>query len=231
MAFQLPATPLLQQEHERSEAVVLRAQRYSDDEGDDRGAPGRSATCSPCCSRAPGRQTGLLGRRRPLRMTWLALTSTGDGGSLLPPPPGKPNSKSLSVAVVFVVHRMEKSSAGSMSMKDLELPKELPRSAPTRRSNDGAGAPRLSHPQEKLSPRCCSEATSMSERRAARCRSTAVGGDVVSSGRALRRGHRAGTASRQAQIDIGASASLWAGRNVHVAPLAPFGVIFYFIPF
>ena len=69
VAFQLPTTPLLQQEHERSEAVVLRAQRYSGDEGDDRGAPGRSATCSPCCSRAPGRQTGSLGRRRPLRMT------------------------------------------------------------------------------------------------------------------------------------------------------------------
>ena len=63
------------------------------------------------------------------------------------------------------------------------------------------------------------------ERRAARYQSTG-GGDVVSSGRALRRGHRAGTASRQAQIDIGASPSLWAGRNVHVAPLAPFGMIF-----
>ena len=210
-AFLLPATPL-----RPLEAGVLWAERYSGDEGGgDRGALlGRSATA------------GSLGRRRPLRMTWLALTSTGDGGSLLPPPPGKPNSKSLSVAVVFVVHRMEKSSAGSMSMKDLELPKELPRSASARRSNDGAGAPLLSHPREKLSPRCCSEATSMSERRAARCRSTAVGGDVVSSGRALRRGHRAGTASRQAQIDIGASPSLWAGRNVHVAPLAPFGVIF-----
>ena len=183
-AFLLPATPL-----RPLEAGVLWAERYSGDEGDgDRGALlGRSATA------------GSLGRRRPLRMTWLALISTGDGGSLLPPPPpppGKPNSKSLSVAVVFVVHRMEKSSAGSMSMKDLELPKELPRSAPTRRSNDGAGAPRLSHPQEKLSPRCCSEATSMSERRAARCRSTAVGGDVVSSGRAL----RTSTASRHAQI-------------------------------
>ena len=146
-AFLLPATPL-----RPLEAGVLWAERYSGDEGDgDRGALlGRSATA------------GSLGRRRPLRMTWLALTSTGDGGSLLPPPPGKPNSKSLSVAVVFVVHRMEKSSAGSMSMKDLELPKELPRSASARRSNDGAGAPLLSHPREKLSPRCCSEATSMS---------------------------------------------------------------------
>ena len=75
---------------------MLRAQWYSGDEGDDRGAPGRSATCSPCCSRALGRQTGSLGRRRPLRMTWLALTSTGDGGSQLPPMPGKPNTKSHS---------------------------------------------------------------------------------------------------------------------------------------
>jgi hypothetical protein len=64
-------------------------------------------------------------------MIWLALTSTGDGGSLLLPlpAPGSPNSKSVSGGGAVVVHRMEKSSAGSMSMKDLELPKEQPRSA------------------------------------------------------------------------------------------------------
>ncbi|RCV28853.1 hypothetical protein SETIT_5G436300v2 [Setaria italica] len=116
-AFLPPATPLLPLEHELSEAGVLWAERYSGDEGDDRGA---------------------LGRRRPSRMIWLALTSTGDGGSLLTlPPPGKPNSKSLS-------------GGGAV----------VPRSAS---ANGGiACALRLSQPREKLSPRCCSEATSMS---------------------------------------------------------------------
>ena len=62
-------------------------------------------------------------------MTRLALTSTGDGGSLpQPPTPGiSPKSKSLSGGAVAVpVHRMEKSSPGSMSINenDLELPKE-----------------------------------------------------------------------------------------------------------
>lgn len=118
------------------------------------------------------RNSGSPGTRRPSRMTRrLALTSTGDGGSLPPPtptPPGiiSPNSKSLSGGGAAVaVHRMEKSAAGSMSMNDdLELPKEWPRSASaTRCSSDGARAPRFaSHPREKLSPRrCCVGPTSM----------------------------------------------------------------------
>jgi len=133
------------------EAGVLWAERNSGD----RGALGGSAARS-------WRPSGSPGRRRPSRMTRLALTSTGDGGSLpQPPTPGiSPKSKSLSggaVAVPVPVHRMEKSSPGSMSINenDLELPKEWPRSAlATRRSSEGARAPRfVSHPREKLSLR------------------------------------------------------------------------------
>lgn len=143
----LPA-PLLALEHELREAGVLCAEWNSGDEADDRGALGTStvrrteSSTSPS-SWGPEQPLGSPGRRRPLRKILLALTSTGDGGP--PPPPGRPKSKSLAGAAAVVVHRMEKSSAGSMSMKDLELPKEWPRSASTRRSNDGC-APHSSHP-------------------------------------------------------------------------------------
>lgn len=158
----LPLPAVLPPEHDEpgdGEAGVL---SWAERNSGDHGALGESAARS---WRPPERlrQAGSLGRRRPSRMTRLALTSTGDGGSLLPPPPpGSPKSKSLSVSTgAVVVHLMEKSSPGSMSMNDLELPKEWPRSAASRRSNDGAGALRFSHPREKLSPRCSSGATSM----------------------------------------------------------------------
>ena len=73
---------------------------------------------------APEQPPVSQARRRPRRKIWLALTSSDGNG--VPPPPGtgRPKSKSLPGGAV-VVHRMEKRSVGSMSMKeDLELLKE-----------------------------------------------------------------------------------------------------------
>lgn len=135
-----PPCLLVALEHALSERGVLCAEWNSgDDGGDNRGKASvarRATEPSPCCcAAAPEQPPGSHGRRRPPRKIWLALTSCA-GDAAPPPGAGRPKSKSLAVAVV---HRMEKSSAGSsISMKeDLEPPKEYCPASAARRSEDG----------------------------------------------------------------------------------------------